>query len=123
MATAANSFDLIIDTVPVKHDLAPYLPLLDVDDTLCLVGQIGPMNEMSTVPLLLERRRMAGSPVGGIRETREMLDFCAKKKILPECEMIRMDQINEAYERMGRADVRYRFVIDMASLLGPASVA
>jgi uncharacterized zinc-type alcohol dehydrogenase-like protein len=116
MATAASGFDLIIDTVPVKHDLDPYLPLLDVDGTLVIVGQVGPMAEMNTVPLLLGRRRVAGSPIGGIAETQEMLDFCATKNILPECEMIRMDQINEAYERMERADVRYRFVIDMASL-------
>jgi uncharacterized zinc-type alcohol dehydrogenase-like protein len=120
MATAASSFDLIIDTVPVKHDLDPYLPLLDVDGTLVIVGQVGPMAEMNTVPLLLGRRRVAGSPIGGIAETQEMLDFCATKNILPECEMIRMDQINEAYERMERADVRYRFVIDMASLLPAA---
>jgi uncharacterized zinc-type alcohol dehydrogenase-like protein len=116
MATAASGFDLIIDTVPVKHDLDPYLPLLDVDGTLVIVGQVGPMAEMNTVPMLLGRRRVAGSPIGGIAETQEMLDFCAKKNILPECEMIRMDQINAAYERMERADVRYRFVIDMASL-------
>jgi uncharacterized zinc-type alcohol dehydrogenase-like protein len=116
MATAASGFDLIIDTVPVKHDLDPYIPLLDVDGTLVIVGQIGPMAEMNTVPMLLGRRRVAGSPIGGIAETQEMLDFCAKKNILPECEMIRMEQINEAYERMERADVRYRFVIDMASL-------
>jgi uncharacterized zinc-type alcohol dehydrogenase-like protein len=81
------------------------------------------MNETNTVPLLLGRRRVAGSPIGGIRETQEMLDFCAKKDILPECEMIRIDQINEAYERMERADVRYRFVIDMASLPGPTGAA
>ncbi len=62
------------------------------------------------------RRRIVGSPIGGIRETQEMLDFCAKKNILPDCEMIRMDQINDAFERMEKADVRYRFVIDMASL-------
>jgi uncharacterized zinc-type alcohol dehydrogenase-like protein len=116
MATAASGFDLIIDTVPVKHDLDPYLPLLDVDGTLVIVGQVGPMAEMNTVPLLLGRRRVAGSPIGGIAETQEMLDFCATRNILPECEMIRMDQINKAYERMERADVRYRFVIDMASL-------
>jgi uncharacterized zinc-type alcohol dehydrogenase-like protein len=123
MATAASGFDLIIDTVPVKHDLDPYIPLLDVDGTLVIVGQIGPMAEMNTVPMLLGRRRVAGSPIGGIAETQEMLDFCAKKNILPECEMIRMDQINEAYERMERADVRYRFVIDMASLPPPAPEA
>jgi uncharacterized zinc-type alcohol dehydrogenase-like protein len=116
MANAANSFDLIIDTVPVKHDVNPYMPMLDVDGTLVLVGQIGPLAEPSTVPLIMGRRRIAGSPIGGIAETQEMLDFCAKKNILPDCEMIRMDQINEAFERMDRSDVRYRFVIDMASL-------
>ncbi|MGR4895326.1 NAD(P)-dependent alcohol dehydrogenase [Stenotrophomonas sp. LARHCG68] len=116
MAQAASAFDLIIDTVPVKHALDPYLPLLDVDGTLVIVGQIGPMDETSTVPLLLGRRRIAGSPIGGIRETQELLDFCAKKNILPDCEMIRMDEINHAFERMEKSDVRYRFVIDMASL-------
>lgn len=116
MAQANNGFDLIIDTVPVKHALDPYLPLLDVDGTLVIVGQIGPMEETNTVPLLLGRRRIAGSPIGGIRETQELLDFCAKKNILPDCETIRMQDINHAYERMERSDVRYRFVIDMASL-------
>ncbi len=116
MTVAANGFDLIIDTVPVKHDLNPYMPLLDVDGTLVIVGQIGPVAETSTVPLVLGRRRIAGSPIGGIRETQEMLDFCAEKNILPECEMIRMDEINHAFERMVKSDVRYRFVIDMASL-------
>jgi len=116
MAAAGSAFDLIVDTIPVKHALEPYVPLLDVDGTLVIVGQVGPMAEFNTVPLLLGRRRVAGSPIGGIRETQEMLDFCAEKNILPDCEMIRMDQINEAYERMERADVRYRFVIDMATL-------
>jgi len=116
MSKAQFGFDLIIDTVPVKHDLNPYLPLLDVDGTLVIVGQLGPIDEPNTVPLLLGRRRIAGSPIGGIRETQEMLDFCARQNILPDCEMIRMDQINEAFERMERSDVRYRFVIDMASL-------
>ncbi len=116
MAKDKSSFDLIIDTVPVKHDLNPYLPLLDVDATLVLVGQVGPLNEIHTAGLLLGRRRVAGSIIGGIPETQEMLDFCASKAILPECEMIRMDQIGEAFERMERADVRYRFVIDLASL-------
>lgn len=116
MAKAQSSFDLIIDTVPVKHGLNPYVPLLDIDGTLVLVGQVGPMAEQSTVPMILGRRRIAGSPIGGIRETQEMLDFCAEKNILPECEMISMDQINHAFERMERSDVRYRFVIDMASL-------
>lgn len=116
MAKAANGFDLIIDTVPVKHDLNPYMPLLDVDGTLVIVGQIGLLAEPSTVPMVMGRRRIAGSPIGGIRETQEMLDFCAAKNILPDCEMIRMDEINHAFARMEKSDVRYRFVIDMSSL-------
>ncbi|WGM30728.1 NAD(P)-dependent alcohol dehydrogenase [Brevundimonas sp. NIBR11] len=120
MKAAANSLDLIIDTVPVKHDLNPYMPLLDIDGTLVIVGQLGPMEEMSTLPLLMARRRVSGSPIGGIRETQEMLDFCAEKDILPDVEMIRMDEINHAFDRMEKSDVRYRFVIDMASLDAPA---
>ena len=121
MAKAHSSFDLIIDTVPVKHDVTPYVPLLDVDGSLVLVGQIGLLDEPQTFPLVFGRRRVAGSLIGGIAETQEMLDFCAEKNILPETEMIRMDQINEAFERMERSDVRYRFVIDMASLPAPQS--
>jgi len=116
MKAAQSSFDLIVDTVPVKHDLDPYLPLLDVDGTLVIVGQVGPMSAFNSVPMLLGRRRVAGSPIGGIRQTQELLDFCARKNVLPDVEMIRMDQINEALDRMERSDVRYRFVIDMASL-------
>lgn len=116
MTNAQSSFDLIIDTIPVKHSVDPYVSLLDVDSTLVLVGQVGPLAEHNSVPMLLGRRRIAGSPIGGIAETQEMLDFCAEKNILPDCEMIRMDEINQAFERMERADVRYRFVIDMASL-------
>lgn len=119
MAQAASVFDLIIDTVPTKHDLTPYLPLLDVDGTLCVVGQIGLLDELNSLPLLLGRRRVAGSAIAGIAQTQEMLDFCAKKNVLPEVEMIRIDQINQAYEQLERSDVRYRFVIDMASLTQP----
>ncbi len=116
MHKAASRFDLIIDTVPTKHERDPYIPLLDMNGTLCVVGQIGPLAEMSSLPLLLSRRRVAGSAIGGIAETQEMLDFCARKNIVPEVEMIRMDQINEAFDRLEKADVRYRFFIDMESL-------
>ncbi len=121
MMAAASSFDFIIDTVPVKHDLNPYLPLLDVDGSLVLVGQIGPVDEPITTPLVFGRRRVAGSLIGGIAETQEMLAFCAEKNILPEVEMIRMDEINHAYERMEKSDVHYRFVIDMATLEAEAA--
>lgn len=123
MEQAQSRFDLIIDTVPVRHDLNPYLPLLDVDGTFVIVGQLGPVDEVMTVPLLLGRRRVAGSPIGGIAETQELLDFCARKNILPECETIRIDEINHAYTRMERSDVRYRFVIDMESLEAPEDAA
>lgn len=116
MQQAMNKFDLIIDTVPVKHDINPYLPLLNVDGTLVLLGQVGPIMEPTTIPMIFGRRRIAGSLIGGIKETQELLDLCAEKKVLPECEMIRMDEINEAFVRMEQADVRYRFVIDMSSL-------
>ena len=116
MAAAASTFDLIIDTIPVKHDVMPYMALLDVDGTLVMVGQIGALEAVNSTPMVFGRRRLAGSPIGGIAQTQEMLDFCARKNILPDCEVIRMDQINEAFTRMERSDVRYRFVIDMASL-------
>jgi uncharacterized zinc-type alcohol dehydrogenase-like protein len=116
MAAAANAFDLIIDTVPVRHDLSSYLPLLDIDATLVIVGQLGLVDEHTTLPLLTGRRRISGSPIGGIAETQEMLNFCARMDILPDCETIAIQDINTAFERMERADVRYRFVIDMATL-------
>jgi uncharacterized zinc-type alcohol dehydrogenase-like protein len=121
MAARGNTLDLIIDTVPVRHDVSEYMSLLDVDGALVLVGQIGLLDEPSTVPLVMGRRQIAGSLIGGIAQTQELLDFCARKNIAPECEMIRIDQINEAFERMERSDVRYRFVIDMASLPAPAA--
>ncbi|WP_407733158.1 NAD(P)-dependent alcohol dehydrogenase [Pseudomonas citronellolis] len=119
MVHAQASFDLLIDTVPVCHDPMPYVPLLDIDGTLAIVGQVGPMDAWTTLPFILGRRRVAGSVIGGIRETQELLEFCAQKNILPECEMIRMQDINAAFERLERSDVHYRFVIDMASLSGP----
>lgn len=119
MKQARSGFDLIIDTVPVKHDLNPYMPLLDIDGTLVLVGQIGFLDEPFTVPLITGRRRISGSPIGGIRETQEMLDFCAEHDVLPDCEMIQPEQINDAYDRMERADVRYRFVIDLTEVATP----
>ncbi len=117
MEKAGSSFDLIIDTIPVKHDLAPYLPLLDIDGTLVLVGHLGMLQEFSSLPLLLGRRRVSGSPIGGIAETQELLDFCAENNIVPECETIRMEDVNWAFDRMERSDVRYRFVIDLGSLV------
>jgi uncharacterized zinc-type alcohol dehydrogenase-like protein len=117
MAKAQSKFELIIDTVPVKHDVNPYMGLLDIDGTLVIVGQVGPMAEPSTLPFIMGRRRLAGSPIGGIAQTQEILDFCARKNILPDCKMIRMDEVNDAFHQLETApDIHYRFVIDMASL-------
>ncbi|AZI37115.1 putative NADP-dependent alcohol dehydrogenase [Caenibius tardaugens NBRC 16725] len=116
MRNAASTLDLIIDTVPVEHDAQPYLPLLDIDGTLVVVGQVGAVGTLNSIPLLFGRRRITGSPIGGIAETQEMLDFCAERGVLPDVEMISMDAINTAFDRLAVADVRYRFVIDMASL-------
>lgn len=116
LKAARGGLDLIIDTVPVKHDLSPYLPLLKRDGTLVIVGQIGPSESFHTGALIMGRRRISGSMVGGIAETQDLLDFCAAKGVAPDVEMIRMDEINEAFERMEKGDVKYRFVIDMASL-------
>ncbi len=117
MNAVKGKFDLIIDTVPYDHDLNPYLNTLNISGTLVLVGFIGQMNDaLFTPPMILGRRSVAGSVIGGIKETQEMLDFCGEHNILPEVEMIKMQEINEAYERMLKSDVRYRFVIDMQSL-------
>jgi uncharacterized zinc-type alcohol dehydrogenase-like protein len=116
MAAAALSLDVIIDTIPVKHDVSPYMGLLDLEGVLVIVGQLGEMDAFNSLPLLAGRRRITGSPAGGIAETQEMLDFCAKAQILPDCETVAMGEVNEAFERLERGDVRYRFVIDMASL-------
>ena len=111
-----NSFDFILDTVSAKHPLDDYLQLLKRDGTMCMVGASPEPLPVSVFGLIFGRRRLVGSLIGGIAETQEMLDFCAEHDITCEIEMIQMDQINEAYERMLKSDVKYRFVIDMASL-------
>ncbi|UFH51014.1 NAD(P)-dependent alcohol dehydrogenase [Pseudomonas sp. KNUC1026] len=117
MAAHTNSFDFILNTVAAKHDLDPFLSLLKRDGTLTLVGAPEHPHPSPTVfNLILKRRSLAGSLIGGIRETQEMLDFCAKHKIVSDIEPIDIQYINEAYERMLKSDVKYRFVIDMASL-------
>ncbi|KPM78996.1 MULTISPECIES: NAD(P)-dependent alcohol dehydrogenase [unclassified Pseudoalteromonas] len=116
MQAHANQFDVIINTIPVKHDFTPYIPLLDIDGTQVLVGQVGELEETNSVPLLMGRRRVAGSLIGGIAQTQEILDFCALHNILPEVEMIKMDQINDAFDKLKQGDMASRFVIDMSSL-------
>jgi len=116
MAAATSSFDVIIDTIPVSHDVSPYVGLLDIGGVVVIVGHLGDMDGFSSLPLLTGRRQITGSPSGGLAETQEMLEFCAKKQILPDCETVVIGEVNDAFERLERGDVRYRFVIDMRSL-------
>ena len=117
MAAVNGKFELIIDTVPYVHDLNPYLPSLLLSGTLVLVGFLGGLEPLlNTVPLIMGRKSVAGSVIGGIAETQEMLDFCGKHSITSDIELIKIQDINEAYERMLKSDVKYRFVIDMSSL-------
>jgi uncharacterized zinc-type alcohol dehydrogenase-like protein len=119
MAAVKRRFELIIDTVPSIHDLNPYLPALAVDGTLVLVGYLGGLEPaVNTVSMIMGRQSVAGSVIGGIAETQELLDFCGKHGITSDVEVIKIQQINDAYERMLKSDVKYRFVIDMASLKG-----
>ncbi len=117
MKKAANTFELIIDTVPYAHDINPYISTLATGGTLVLVGFLGELQPpLNTAPLVLRRKSVAGSLIGGIEETQELLDFCGEHNIVSDIELINMQDINEAYERMLKSDVKYRFVIDMASL-------
>jgi uncharacterized zinc-type alcohol dehydrogenase-like protein len=119
MATHAGSFDLILNTVSVSHSLDAFTMLLKREGTLVLVGAPATAHPSPNIAaLIFGRRSIAGSLIGGIKETQEMLDFCAAHGIVSEIEKIPMAKINEAYERMLQSDVRYRFVIDIASLRG-----
>jgi uncharacterized zinc-type alcohol dehydrogenase-like protein len=117
MHEARGKFDLIIDTVPYVHDINPYVATLNISGTLVLVGYLGGLEPfLNSVPMIMGRKSVAGSLIGGIAETQEMLDFCGEHNIVSEIEMIKMQDINTAYERMLKSDVKYRFVIDMESL-------
>lgn len=116
MQQHANSFDFLLNTVPVGHDVNPYVSLLKRDKTMVLVGAIEPLPNVHGGMLVGKRKNIAGSLIGGIPETQEMLDFCGEHNVLPDVEMIDMNDINEAWDRVVKADVKYRFVIDMQSL-------
>jgi len=116
MAAASNRFDLILNTVSAPHDLNVLLGLLKRDGTMVLLGIPDTAPELEAFPLIGGRRKIAGSMIGGIRETQEMLDFCAKYGIVSDIEQIPIQKINEAYSRMLKGDVKYRFVIDLKSL-------
>jgi uncharacterized zinc-type alcohol dehydrogenase-like protein len=113
----ANSLDFIINTVSAQHNLDTYLELLKLDGTMCLVGAPNhPHPSPNVTNLIFKRRKLGGSLIGGLKETQEMLDFCAEHHILSEIELIPIQKINEAYERMLKSDVKYRFVIDNSTL-------
>ena len=116
MAAHRGSFDFILDTVSADHDLNAYVGLLKREATLCLVGAPEKPLAVSSMGLIFGRKRLSGSAIGGTEETQEMLDFCGKHSITSDIELIPVQGINEAYERMLKSDVKYRFVIDMASL-------
>lgn len=117
MAAQAKRFDLIVNTVAAPHDLDAFLALLKRDGAMVLVGAPAtPHPSPNVFNMITKRRTLAGSMIGGIPETQEMLDFCAKHKIVADIELIRAEEINEAYERMLKGDIKYRFVIDNATL-------
>lgn len=114
MDAHAGSFDFLLNTIPVEHSLDPYIPLLKLGKTMAVVGATP--TDMHTMGLVFGRKIIAGSLIGGIKETQEMLDFCAEHNIVSDVEMISMQDINDAYDRVMKSDVKYRFVIDMQSL-------
>lgn len=116
MQAHANSFDFLLNTIPVPHDINPYVELLKRDRTMVLVGVIGKLQEVNAASLVFQRKSIAGSLIGGLAETQDMLDFCAEHNIVSEVEMINIQDINSAYQRVQTGDVKYRFVIDMDSL-------
>jgi alcohol dehydrogenase (NADP+) len=116
MAAARGSFDFLLNTIPVGHDMNPYMGLVKLDGTMVLVGALTALDPLMGFNLIGGRKSVAGSGIGGMAETQEMLDFCAEHSIVSDVEMIGIADINAAYDRLLKNDVRYRFVIDMASL-------
>ena len=116
MKARENYFDFILNTVSANHDYSPYLQLLRTNGTMIVVGAPSVPSEAPAFDLIMKRRSIMGSLIGGIKETQEMLDFCAEHNIVSDVEVINIQEVNEAYERVLKGDVRYRFVIDIASL-------
>jgi uncharacterized zinc-type alcohol dehydrogenase-like protein len=117
MKAAAGSFDFLLNTIPVGHDVNPYLALLKRDSTMVMVGVLTAIEPpVSGASLIGGRKNLTGSGIGGMAETQEMIDFCAAHNIVSDIEMVPIQKVNEAYERVLKNDVKYRFVIDIASL-------
>lgn len=121
MQAAMGSFDFLLNTIPVGHDVDPYMNLLKRDGAMVIVGAVEPLTRVNGVPFIFKRRTMAGSLIGGLPETQEMLDFCGEHNIVCDIEMIDMQDVNAAYDRTVKGDVKYRFVIDMATLKNGAA--
>jgi uncharacterized zinc-type alcohol dehydrogenase-like protein len=116
MQKHVNTFDYILDTIPAKHDINAYISLLKRDGMLNFVGVPSEPVPLEIAGLIFARKKIGGSLIGGIRETQEMLDFCGEHNVTADVEIIGVQQINQAYERLLKNDVRYRFVIDLASI-------
>ncbi len=116
MKEASNTLDLIINTVPVKHDITKYIPLLDIKGEMVIVGQFGSLENFTTMPMVFGNNKLSLSVIGGLKMTQELLYFCAEHNIHPESEIIKMEQINDAFERLSSGNVSGRLVIDMSSL-------
>jgi len=111
-------FDFILSTIPQKHDLNPFIALLKRDCTLCVVGALEPLEPVNNMQVAFHRKAIAGSLIGNLADTQEVLDFCAKHEIGPDIELINIEEVNDAYDKVEQADVRFRYVINMASLKG-----
>ena len=106
----------MLSTVPEKHDINPFIQMLKRDSTIVVVGALAPMEPVNNMEMAMHRKAVAGSLIGNLKDTQEVLDFCAKHGIGPDIELIQVDELNDAYDRVEKGDVRFRYVIDMASL-------
>ncbi len=116
MTKWAGQFDFLLNTIPIGHNLDPYMSLLRYDGIMCIVGAVTEMNGFQPGPLMAGRKSIVGSLIGGIKETQDMLDFCGKHNITSDVEVISIQEVNTAYDRMLKSDVKYRFVIDLSTL-------
>ena len=116
LKTLKSSFDFILSTIPQKHDINPFILLLKRDCTIVVYGALEPMASVNNMELAAHRKRMTGSLIGSIADTREILDFCAKHAIGPDVELIKIEDINSAYDKIDSGNVRFRYVTDMSSI-------
>ncbi len=118
LRASAGSMDFILSTIPEKHDINPYIELLKRDSTICVVGCLAPLEPVDNAEVILHRKDISGSLIGSLRETQEVLQFCAEHDVAPDIQVIGVDELNDAYHKVEKGDVRYRYVIDLTSLQG-----